>query len=98
MSRSERWGQVYIDAMACGLPIISSENLGANEIIKDTTGYLVKQEDYKAMAQRVLDLIKTPKLINNLGMNARKQIENRYDWEKTIIPKYMKLYDEIIKN
>lgn len=92
MSRSESWGQVYIDAMACGLPVISSENLGANEIVKSTTGYLVKQEDYMAMAQKVLDLIKTPELISNLGKNARKEIENRYDWEKIIIPQYQNIY------
>lgn len=94
MSRSESWGQMYLEAMASGLPIISSKNTGSESIIKDGIfGYLVNQEDYKDLAKKITRFIKNPYLINEFGIKARKEAEKKYDWEKVIIPQYIKLYE-----
>lgn len=54
-SDSETFGVVYIEALACGLPVIGTRNGGAEEIITAENGLLVKLNDadglYKAMAQ-----------------------------------------------
>jgi glycosyltransferase involved in cell wall biosynthesis len=93
MSRAESWGQVYIDAMACGLPIITSKNDGSNEIVVDGKfGYLVDKEDYKALADKTLHLINNFDLMAKLGRCARQEVENKYDWDKAVIPQYINLY------
>lgn len=93
MSRAESWGQVYIDSMACGIPVITSQNDGANEIVTDgKTGYIIKQEDYHALAQKVIYLIDHPHLIARFGLTARKEVEKKYDWDKAVIPQYLNLY------
>lgn len=93
MSRAESWGQVYIDAMACGLPIISSKNDGSNGIVQNQKfGYLVDQEDYQQLAKKVLFLVRHSDVMVKFGKAARLEVERKYDWDKIIIPKYLSLY------
>lgn len=99
MSQAESWGQMYLEAMAGGLPVITTKNIGSNEIIKDNKfGYLIPQEDYKELAQKIIYLINHRKLINQFGQNARKEIEKKYDWETIIIPQYLKVYKSVINS
>ncbi len=93
MSRAESWGQVYIDSLACGLPVISSRNDGANEIIASGRfGYLVTQEDYRDCARRINFLISHSRILAEFGLRARHEVEIKYDWDKVVIPRYLKLY------
>lgn len=93
MSRAESWGQMYINAMACGLPVIATKNMGSNEIVIDgKTGYLVEQEDYQTLAEKTISLIKDSRLLSQFGQSARKAVETKYDWDQAVIPQYLKLY------
>jgi glycosyltransferase involved in cell wall biosynthesis len=99
MSESESWGQVYLEAMSYGLPVISSKNIGSSAILEEgKTGYLVGQGDYGALEKKILYLIDKPSLILKLGMNAKENVVRKYDWNKVIIPKYIDLYRSITRN
>jgi glycosyltransferase involved in cell wall biosynthesis len=96
MSRSESWGQMYLEAMASGLPIISSINDGSQSIIEDgVTGFLVDQEDFQAMANKIIYFSRNKDKIVEMGNNARRRVEEKFDWDKVIIPKYLKIYNSI---
>lgn len=95
MSRSETWGQVYIDAMACGVPVIASRTAGSEGIIRNGVGHLVKQEDYQELARKIIHLIRNKELLAEMGKRSKEEIERTYDWEKVIIPKYLKIYQEL---
>lgn len=97
MSRAESWGQVYLEAMASGLPVVTTENVGSREIVKDGVfGYLVRQEDYTMLAERVIHLMNNKLLLADFGRKAREEAEETYDWEKVIVPKYINLYESLI--
>jgi len=99
MSRDESWGQMYLEAMACGLPVISSVNNGSVCMIKDgQNGFLVGQEDFLTLSAKILKLINNPRLISRFGENARRDAENNYDWIKCIIPKYVEIYKRLSMN
>lgn len=98
MSKAESWGQMYLEAMACSLPVISSKNVGSESIIKESFGFLVDQGDYSAMAEKILFFVNNPAKIKEFGLNARKEVEQKYDWETVIIPKYIKIYEEVLSN
>lgn len=96
MSRAETWGQACLDAMACGLPVISANNVGSAGIIKDNEfGYLIDQEDYHMFAEKTLLLLSRPDIIEKFAQRGRQEIEKVYDWDKVIIPQYLKIYQEI---
>jgi len=97
MSEEETFGQVYLESMACGIPIIASETIGASEIIKDgVTGFLVPQEDYNTLAKKIITLIRNNELHYQFTNKARKRVEQKYDWDKVIVPKYINLYQSLI--
>lgn len=96
MSRSESWGQMYLEAMACGLPVISSKNVGSESIIHEGEfGYLVEQENVQALAEKMVYLIEHPDMIASFGKKARQEVEEKYDWDQVIIPQYLELYKSL---
>lgn len=96
MSKSESWGQMYIEAMASGLAIISAKNVGSESIIKEEFGYLIEQENYKALAEKIIFLIQNPNKLAKMSQKARVEVEKYYDWDRVIIPKYFEVYKKII--
>lgn len=57
-SENETFGQVFIEAMACGVPVIGTKVGGIPEIISDSySGYLVQPNDSSILAQRIEKLL-----------------------------------------
>jgi len=95
-SRAESWGQMYVEAMACGLPVISTENVGSREIVRDgETGILVPQEDVNSLAAAIRKLVNDRSLAARMGQAGRRVVEDEYDWDKVIIPRYIALYQSL---
>jgi glycosyltransferase involved in cell wall biosynthesis len=95
-SRAESWGQMYIEAMACGLPVITTENVGSREIVRDgETGILVPQEDVDSLAAAIRKLLNDRPLAARMGQAGRRVVEDEYDWDKAIIPRYIALYQSL---
>lgn len=76
----EPFGRVIIEAMACGLPVISTNMGGPKEIISDgKDGFLIKQGDSNILTQKIIDLINDPELRSNLGNEAIQKVKNKFD-------------------
>jgi len=79
MSKAESWGQMYLEAMACGLAIITTQNVGSNEIINSQTGILVPQLGVDELVQNLKLLIQNPAKKLQIATNARRELEQKYD-------------------
>jgi glycosyltransferase involved in cell wall biosynthesis len=77
----EQFGRVIIEAQACGTPVIGSDSGGIPEIV-DGGGLIVPEGDVNAIAQAMMRLRDTPGLAAELGERGRRQVHQRYTWER----------------
>lgn len=95
-SRYEGFGLVLIEAMACGVPVISfdCEN-GPRSIITDGhDGFLISPFDVDEYAEKLISLMQNQSLRQEMGMNARKSAE-KYEMDK-IGAQWQQLFDELM--
>ncbi len=64
-SRYETFGVVYIEAMACGKPVIAAANGGPDDFVKPFNGMLVAPESVSALTEAMLQLAKNRKNYNS---------------------------------
>ena len=53
-SEHETFGVVYIEALACGKPVIGADNGGAEDIIKENNGIIVKKKDAEDLTKALI--------------------------------------------
>lgn len=69
-----------VEAMASGLPIISTEHGGIPFIVtNEKNGFLIKERDYKAMAQILGKLFSDPKIREKIGVAAKEHAREHLD-------------------
>lgn len=94
-SANESFGLAALEAMACRVPVISSNIGGLPELnIDGKTGYLCDVGDVEAMAQHAIRLIEDPELLKEMKVNAYHRAED-FDINR-ILPVYEKYYLETI--
>jgi glycosyltransferase involved in cell wall biosynthesis len=78
-SRGEGFGLVYLEAMACGKPVIGGAHGGAPEVIDDgKTGYLVQHGDAGQLATSLEALLAHPELGREMGARGRERVERDF--------------------
>ncbi len=86
-----------LESFASGKPVIGS-NLGSvPELVKDgITGHLFEPRDEKDLAKKIKCLYENPQMIEKMGQNARRKVEENYSAEK-YYPKLLQIYEELIQ-
>jgi len=93
----EGFGLVYLEAAACGLPVIGSKNCGAEDIIEPNyNGSLVSQNNIAETAKAVLYLLDNPAAARTLGEQGREKAR-KMTWENTV-NQYLAIYRSILNS
>jgi glycosyltransferase involved in cell wall biosynthesis len=81
-SLSDGFGQVVLQAMACGLPVIVTNSTGASEIIKEgENGFIIKSRDIESLKDKISILYAKRKFATEIGMHAKITVQNGYSWD-----------------
>jgi glycosyltransferase involved in cell wall biosynthesis len=79
----EQFGQVLVEAMACGLPVIAVDRGGPASIVDDpATGWLVEPDDRAALAAAMAAAVNDDADRRRRGERAREEAVAHYSWAR----------------
>jgi colanic acid/amylovoran biosynthesis glycosyltransferase len=87
---------VLKEAMASGLPVVSTRHSGIPELVEhDVSGFLVPERDVDALVDRIAYLADHPGRWPEMGRAGRKKVEREYDRDR-LNRRLMELYGELV--
>jgi glycosyltransferase involved in cell wall biosynthesis len=84
-SYTEGLPNIVLEAMACGTPVLVTPVGAIPDIIKDgKTGFLLKSNDPKNIAEKIVELLDKYELLEEVSMNAYNYVKENFNYEKTL--------------
>lgn len=84
-SYTEGLPNILLEAMACGTPVLATPIGAIPDIVKEgETGFLLKSNDPKHIADRVIKLLNQPELLEKVSINSYKYVRENFSYEKTL--------------
>jgi len=79
----EGLGIVYLEASACGLPVVGGNSGGAPDAVKEgITGFVVDGNKLPEIADRIITLLKDDELRNQMGNAGRSWAMEEWQWKR----------------
>lgn len=84
-ARREGFGLSIVEAMASGIPVVSTDAGGPAEIIETgASGLLVPPEDPRALARAIGSLLKDPALAGRIGRAGRERAKSQFNIDRMV--------------
>ncbi|MCJ7507486.1 MAG: glycosyltransferase family 4 protein, partial [candidate division Zixibacteria bacterium] len=87
----------FLEAFSAGLPVVSTDSGGIPYIVEDEyNGFLVKTGDYKALAERIIHLLKNQDQAQKLIQQAKEECK-KYTWEY-VKEDWFRAYNSLVRD
>jgi N-acetyl-alpha-D-glucosaminyl L-malate synthase BshA len=97
-SQSESFGLSALEAMSCGLPVLSSSVGGLPELnVHGLTGYISEIGDIDRMARYAIDLLTNERKYREFSTAARDRAEKQFSADD-IVPMYERYYERVLED
>jgi glycosyltransferase involved in cell wall biosynthesis len=95
-SQGEGFGLVYLEAMACGKPVIAGNHGGAPEVVDNgVTGYLVDHDDVRSLTKVISELLANDSLRESMGKAGRECGRNIFGY-RVLRKKWIRFFDDLL--
>lgn len=95
-SYREGFPRSILEAMACGLPVVTTDIRGCREAVVDgTTGLIVPPRDAQALTAAVSHLLDHPELARQMGDAGRRRAVDLFD-TKTVEKRFVQVFDSLL--
>lgn len=85
-----------MEAMAVGLPVVSTYHSGIPELVEDNvSGLLIPERDVDALVDKMIYLVEHPEIWAEMGRAGRSVVEDRYNSDH-LNDQLVKLYKELV--
>jgi len=92
-SLSEGFGNSFIEALSCGVPIVGTRVGGIPDFLVDgKTGLFCEVRNPEDLARQIIKLLKSPKLAKTIVKNGQKMIKQKYEWDLIA-----KMFDRVLE-
>jgi glycosyltransferase involved in cell wall biosynthesis len=84
-----------LEAMSMGIPSVGTDVVGIKDLILNgRTGYLADEEDYKGLANAVINLLSNPQLLSEFSENAKRITRENFNFNNGI-KEYQEFYSSL---
>lgn len=91
-SAFETFGVVYIEAMACGLPVIATRCGGPEEFVDDSNGVLIPANDVHALSRAMQKMFTQAKAYDKIKLSER--VQQKFG-ENAICDRLAEIYSDV---
>ena len=103
-SRTEGLGIAFLSAMAAGLPVIATQEGGLADFIfdskknpdKEPTAWAVEKDNPQQIAEAVKDILANPEQTKKVVANAKKMVEQKFNWEQIAKKMRQKVFEVVL--
>jgi len=74
-----------MEAMAYGVPVVSTNTGGIPELLSDGAGIVVKEKDAQGLASAIEKLIKDEKFAAEVGKRGRQKVEEEFNLQRNVM-------------
>lgn len=84
-AKTETFGNVTVEAMACGLPCVEFDyEVNKNKIVNGLSGFVIDYGDVNKLSQKIIDLIKLQSLYDKFSFNSRSRSMDFFSWNHVV--------------
>ena len=98
-SVDEPFGQVFLEAMACGLPVVTTATGGPLSFVNTEperpNGWLVAPDDEASLADALVEIVESSDERRARGRNAYEQVRAHYSW-RALAHRFAACYEDVL--
>ena len=96
-SHGEPFGMTLLEAMASGVPIVTTNAGGPPFIVHEGGGRIVPMRDAERLAAALIEILSSAELQRSMGVYNRQRIEQEFDWSRSL-DRMESVYEQVLSN
>ncbi|MBI3854621.1 MAG: glycosyltransferase [Planctomycetes bacterium] len=93
-SEFEGFGMSVLEAMSCGVPVVTTDSGGTAEVVSESCARVAAVGDVEGLAAAAVEILRDPNLSRTMGEAGRRRAEEMFDVDR-VVPQYEALYERV---